>query len=180
MKNLILLVTFFFIQQAFAIENIRVSFYGNGSLFTEKFNIAYCADVKCNKAINPSQRVKKEFSTTELIFNKIANNFKIDFNKSTNASEGWIDTWDLNTDVSKEDLIELMQEDFSGDNGDEPMHFLAIKKVLSIIAKYDAKFSILGMMSNNYGEMEMLEFILIYIPQLDKVYSLERKLSVQY
>ena len=168
MKNIILLISLFFVHQAFAFNNVELKSYGADKLFTFKYLVSYCSDYNCKKTETPS--LEEKTNATALVFKKATRKIR----KAYYEKNYEIDSWDLSTEVTKEDLIELMEEDFTGGEGDAPMHYNDTQKVLGIIGKYDAKFSIMGVMSNYMSGTSISEFIIIYIEKLDKVYILER------
>ena len=170
MKNIILLISLFFVHQAFAFKNVDLKSYGSERLFTFKYLVSYCSDYDCKNTEAPSFEEKTNKKTTALVFKKATRQIR----KAYYEKSYEIDSWDLTTEVTKQDLIELIEEDFTGGDGDAPMHYNDTQKVLGIIGKYDAKYSIMGVMSNYMGGTAISEFIIIYIEKLDKVYILER------
>ena len=85
----------------------------------------------------------------------------------------------INYDITVDDVVELLREDFSGDNGDAPLSYDEIKKIIAIITKHEAKFAIMGVVSGTDGECLVCEHILISIPKYDKVYTLKRFQSAE-
>lgn len=170
MKQILLLLALLLSKHAFSFENVNLSFRGTSGIFHSKYLVSYCEDAECKSEIKPLLATKKSEKSSELVFKKVARQIKRDY--YINGQD--VESFDIDLNPSVNNITELMEEDFTGAGGEAPMHYKDVRKVLGMIKTHEAKISIMGVLSSNKKGTESSEFIVIYIPKLDRVYSLER------
>ncbi len=151
MKNLIILIAFILIQQAFATDKASLQKTSKDQLFTNIYKVICTEGINCD--------AKNIFAITE---QRIL--------AAIDRSGSQIEEHDLILNPTDSEILDLIELDFSGAHGDTSLSRDQINRVMSIVYQSNTETAIMGVVTP-YG---VTEYLFIYSHISKKLFILKR------
>ena len=151
MKNIIILIAFIFIHQAFAADKASLQKISKDQLFTSIYEVVCTEGINCD--------AESIFSITE---QRIL--------AGINRAGSQIEENDLILNPTDSEILDLIELDFSGAHGDTSLSREQINRVMSIVYQTQTETAIMGVVTS----IGVTEYLFIYNHQSKKLYILKR------